>query len=67
MLGIFLGSLHIPCIFVEIQVFFRVIEQDFAQNHEVSGGSAPWTPILMLNLGRFHHIVTVCHRASAHA
>ena len=55
--GIFLGSLHIPGIFAGIQVFFRVIEQDFVQNHKVSRGFAPWTPMLMLNIGRFLHIV----------
>ena len=54
--GIFLGSLHIPSI-------FRATEQDFVQNHEVSGGLAPWTPILLLNIGRFLHIVVVCRRA----
>ncbi len=61
--GIFLGSLHIPGIFAGIQVFFRVIEQNFVANHEVSGGFAPWTPILMLNIGRFLHKVVVCRRA----
>ncbi len=63
MTGIFSGSLHIPGIFAGIQVFFRVIEPHFVQNHEVSGGFAPRTPILMLNIGRFLHIVAVCRRA----
>ena len=58
-----LGSLYIPGIFAGIQVFFRVIEQDFVQNHEVSGGFAPWTPILMLNICRLLQIVGVCCRA----
>ena len=50
--GIFLESLHIPGIFAGIQVFFRV-----------SGDFAPWTPILVLNIGRFFHIVAVYRRA----
>ena len=45
----FLGSLHIPGIFAGIQVFFRVIEQDFVHNHEV--------------LGRFLHMIAVRRRA----
>ncbi len=60
---IFLGYLHIPGIFAGIQVFFRVNEQDFVQNHDFSRGFSPSTPILMLNIGRFLHIVAVCRRA----
>ena len=59
--GIF-RVLHIPGIFAGIKVFLGCIEQDFVQNHEVSGGFAPWTPILMLNIGRFLHIDVVCRR-----
>ncbi len=40
--GIFLGSLHIPGIFAGIQVFFRVIEQDFVQNHEALPHGSPY-------------------------
>ncbi len=60
--GIFLGSLHIQGIVAGIQVFFRVIEQDFVQNHEVSGGLPPRIPILMLNIGSYLQIVAVCRQ-----
>ncbi len=42
MSDIFLGCLHIPGIFAGIQVFFRIIEEDFVQDHEVS--KAPLDP-----------------------
>ncbi len=44
MQGIFLGSFHIPCIFAGIEVFFRVIEQDFVQNHDFLGALPPGPP-----------------------
>ncbi len=63
MAGIFLGYLHIPGIFAGIQVFFRVIEEHFVQNHGVSRGFSPRTPKLMLNICRFIKAVVVCRRA----
>ena len=49
--GIFAGIQVFVCLFYsskllyrELVVFFRVIEQDFVQNHEVPGGFAPLDP-----------------------